>query len=41
MADELTRVLAFYGQHAFALGTAIALAERSLAQSPVPNCPAC
>jgi hypothetical protein len=29
ITDELTSVLAFHGQHAFALGTAIALAERS------------
>jgi len=29
ITDELSSVLAFHGQHAFALGSAIALAERS------------
>src|SRR5438132_3284606 len=40
IADELTSVLAFHGQRAFALGTVIALAECSRAPSPVPDCPA-
>jgi hypothetical protein len=33
--DELTSVLAFGGQHAFALGTTVALAERSRFLLPV------
>jgi hypothetical protein len=40
IADELTSVLPFHGQHAFALGTVIALAECSRAPSQVLACPA-
>jgi hypothetical protein len=38
IADELTSVLPFHGQHAFALGTAIALAKRSRPASQVQDC---